>query len=83
MNEQILDTFDKIESIFSTLENAAKELDIPLDSYLPEPKSLADIKNLPQALQCQWLAVSKKEVKFIIKNGTIDGGKRQFKREMK
>ena len=48
INEQILDIFDENESIFSTLEKAAQELDIPLDPYLPEPKSLAVINNLSQ-----------------------------------
>ena len=80
MNEQILDTFDEIESIFSTLENAAQELDVPLDPYLPEPKSLAKIKNLPPTLQREWLAVSKKEFKFIIKDGTLNGGEETMRK---
>ena len=44
--EQIIDTFEEIESTFSLLEEEAQEQDIPLDPYLPEPKNLNDIKML-------------------------------------
>ena len=66
--------FREIESVFSTLDNAAKELDIPLDQYLPEPKSINDIKCLSPELQRDWFAAAKKELKFIIENETLDGG---------
>ena len=76
--EQILDTLDEVESVFSVLVAAAQENDIPLDPYLPEPKSLADIRSLPPNLQRDWLATSKKELKFIIENGTLDGGEEEI-----
>ena len=72
--DQIEQTFEELEEIFSTLETAAKDLDLPLDPYLPEPRSLADIRRLPLDLQQDWLAASKKELKFVIENETLDGG---------
>ena len=72
--EHLMQALAEGESIFQTLDIAALDLDIPLDPYLPEPRSLDDIKRLPPQLQKDWLAAAKKELKFVIENGTLDGG---------
>ena len=37
--EQMEEIFEEIEQVFATLEDAATQMDIPLDPYLPEPCS--------------------------------------------
>ena len=81
--EQLNQTFDEIEEVFSALDEAAKTMDVPLDPYLPEPKGLDEIKRLSPQIQKEWLAASKKELKFIIENETLDGGMRRCSRVMK
>ena len=72
--EQMNQSFDEIEEVFSALDDAAKTMDVPLDPYLPEPKGLDEIKRLSPKIQKEWLAAIKKELKFIIENETLDGG---------
>ena len=44
---------------------------------------LQEIKRLSPDIQREWLAASKKELKFIIKNETLNGGMRRRSRVMK
>ena len=76
--ERILQTFGENEAVFTTLTEAAKEIDVPLDQYLPEPQSLDEIMRLPPQIQRDWLAACKKEFKFIIENETLDGGEQEL-----
>ena len=55
---------------FEAIEEATK--DIPIEPYLPEPRSYKDILKLPENLKKEWLAALKKEVLSIINTGTLD-----------
>ena len=69
--EFVATTMAENESIFSTLESAADVNDVPITPYLPEPKTLKDIKSLPPNIRDDWLKATKKEIKFLIENDTF------------
>ena len=81
--DHMVEAFNDNEAVFVTLETAANQSDIPLTPYLSEPRSLKDIQLLPPEIQRNWIAAAKKEFKFIIKNGTLDGGVNQYRWETK
>ena len=49
--EYVIVAFDENKAVFTTLENAAEEENIPQALHLPEPRYLADIKQLSLVLQ--------------------------------
>ncbi len=53
--EQTCTAFDEMESAFSAVTKAAELQDVPISPYLPEPKSLKDIKFLPESIQNDWI----------------------------
>ena len=59
---------------FQALSSAAQLKDIPLDPYIPEPKSLQAVMRLPKEIQAGWIKAIIKELKFIIENGTFRRG---------
>jgi hypothetical protein len=74
--EQMIKSFDEIESAFSAVTEAAELQDIPISPYLPEPKSLRDIKNLGKEIQADWVKAIRKEIKFLVENGTFRRGEK-------
>jgi len=70
------EAFDEIEQVFVTLSFAAELVDIPVDPYIPEPRSLREIKQLPADMQKDWLKSVVKEIKDIIANGTFRRGEK-------
>ena len=69
--ESVYAAFDEIEAAFTTLDKAADLLDIPISPYLPEPKSLREIKALPVEILNDWIKSVRKELKFLIENETF------------
>ena len=74
--EQMCTAFDEMEAAFSAVTKAAELQDVPISPYLPEPKSLKDIKFLPDSIQNDWIKSIQKEVKFLIENGTFKRGEK-------
>ena len=72
--EQMCIAFDELSTVFQALDTAAKELDIPLAPYLPEPKSFKEILRLPNDIQAAWIKAIRKEIKFLIENETFRRG---------
>ena len=69
--------FDEFESAFQALDAAAELLDIPIGPYLPEPKSLAEVKRLPLSIQKDWIKTVIKEFKgVIVDNSTFRRGEK-------
>ena len=74
-NDTMCQAFDEFESAFQALDTAAELLDIPIGPYLPEPKSLADVKRLPLSIQKDWIKTVIKEFKgVIVDNSTFRRG---------
>ena len=67
-------SFEECFSIFHILTAAAANEDIPLDPYIPEPKSLQAILALPPEIQAGWIKAIVKELRFVIENGTFKEG---------
>jgi hypothetical protein len=57
--EEMIKAFDDMESAFSAVTEAAELQDISISPYLPEPKSLRDIKNLGKEIQADFITVSR------------------------
>ena len=72
--EMMMTSIEEGQSAFQALSSAAKSEDIPLDPYIPEPKSLQAILRLPKEIQSGWIKAIIKELKFIIENGTFRRG---------
>ena len=73
--ESLCTVFDEIDSAFQALDQAAELLDIPIGPYLPEPKSLAEVRRLPQSIQKDWIKTVIKEFKGVIEgNATFRRG---------
>jgi hypothetical protein len=74
--EQMYTAFDEMEAAFSAVTKAAELQDVPISPYLPEPKSLKDINFLPDSIPNDWIKSIRKEVKFLIENGTFKRGEK-------
>ena len=59
---------------FIELCASVEEEDIPITSYLPEPKNLQLILCLPLEIREGWIKAIVKELKFIIDNNTFRRG---------
>ena len=68
--------FQDNESALKMVEEACELEDIPIAPYLPEPKSIRDIKKLTSSIRDAWLKVCRKEVKFLIENDTFKKGEK-------
>ena len=74
--EQVNIAFDDIESAFTTIDKAAEATDVSITPYLPEPRNLNDIKKMPIDIKNNWLKAVKKELRFLIENGTFKRGEK-------
>ena len=76
-NDTMCQAFDEFESAFQALDEAAELHDIPIGPYLPEPKSLGEVKRLPLSLQKDWIKTVIKEFKgVIVDNSTFRRGEK-------
>ena len=72
--EMIMTSLEEGQSAFQDLSNAAQNEDVPIDPYIPEPKSLQAVLRLPKEIQIGWIKAIVKELKFVIENGTFRRG---------
>ena len=74
MLETMMTAMEEFSLMFHELADATKLEDIPIDPYIPEPKSLPAIRQLPLEIQSGWIKAIVKELRFIIENGTFRRG---------